>query len=87
VQEALDREQRDRTNPISLKTYLNTRRKSIGALPFHALNRWIWKLDLPVLKNPDIEQMVQGSWIWWHYAMCLVSAIPSDHLATGYLFL
>ncbi|KAJ7755663.1 isoprenoid synthase domain-containing protein [Mycena maculata] len=63
VQEALDREQRDETNPISLETYLNTRRKSIGALPFHDLDRWIWKLDLPehVLKNPHIEQMILAS--------------------------
>ncbi|KAJ7499284.1 isoprenoid synthase domain-containing protein [Mycena latifolia] len=63
VQEALDREQHGETNPISLETYLNTRRKSIGALPFHDLDRWIWKLDLPdhVFKNPHIEQMVWAS--------------------------
>ncbi|KAJ6538976.1 isoprenoid synthase domain-containing protein [Mycena capillaripes] len=63
VQEALDREQHDDSNPISLDTYLTTRRKSIGALPFHDLDRWIWKLDLPydVLKNPHIEQMIQAS--------------------------
>ncbi|KAJ6627462.1 isoprenoid synthase domain-containing protein, partial [Mycena sp. CBHHK59/15] len=60
VQEALDREQHDEKNPISLETYMNTRRKSIGALPFHDIDRWIWKLDLPdeVLKNSHIEQMV-----------------------------
>ncbi|KAJ7162586.1 isoprenoid synthase domain-containing protein [Mycena crocata] len=63
VQEALDREQHDDANPISLETYLNTRRKSIGALPFHDLDRWIWKLDLPenVLKNQHIKKMVQAS--------------------------
>ncbi|KAJ6567242.1 isoprenoid synthase domain-containing protein [Mycena vulgaris] len=61
VQEALDREQYDETK--SLETYLNTRRKSVGALPFHDLDRWIWKLDLPdhVMKNPHIEEMVQAS--------------------------
>ncbi|KAJ7688362.1 isoprenoid synthase domain-containing protein [Mycena rosella] len=60
VQEALDREQHDETNPISLETYLNTRRKSIGALHFHDLDRWIWKLDLPehVLQNPHMQEMV-----------------------------
>ncbi|KAJ7667647.1 isoprenoid synthase domain-containing protein [Mycena polygramma] len=63
VQEALDREQHDENNRISLETYLTTRRKSIGALPFHDLDRWIWKLDLPdhVLKNPHIEQMIQAA--------------------------
>ncbi|KAF7353102.1 hypothetical protein MVEN_01278300 [Mycena venus] len=64
VQEALDREQHDENNPISLETYLTTRRKSIGALPFHDLARWIWKLDsLPdrVLTNPHIQLMVQAS--------------------------
>jgi len=60
VQEALDREDE---NPISLETYLTTRRKSIGVLPFHDLSRWIWKIDLPdhVLKNPHIQLMVQAS--------------------------
>lgn len=63
VQEALDREQHDETNPISLQTYLTTRRKSIGALPFHDLDRWIYKLDLPdhVLKNPHIEAMIEAA--------------------------
>ncbi|KAJ7237202.1 isoprenoid synthase domain-containing protein [Mycena haematopus] len=64
VQEALDREQHDENNPISLETYLATRRKSIGALPFHDLALWTWKLDLPdaeVLKNPHIQLMVQAS--------------------------
>ncbi|KAJ7179481.1 isoprenoid synthase domain-containing protein [Mycena filopes] len=63
VQEALDRELHGDDNPNSLETYLNTRRKSIGALPFHDLDRWIWKLDLPyhVLTNPRLELMVQAS--------------------------
>ncbi|KAJ7087203.1 isoprenoid synthase domain-containing protein [Mycena belliarum] len=63
VQEALDREQHDGADPISLATYLNTRRKSIGALPFHDLARWIWNLDLPehVLQNPHIKHMVEAS--------------------------
>ncbi|KAJ7367926.1 isoprenoid synthase domain-containing protein [Mycena albidolilacea] len=65
VQEALDREQYDEKNPISLETYLTTRRKSIGILPFHDLARWAWKLDFPdgshVLENPHIQLMVQAS--------------------------
>ncbi|KAJ7477109.1 isoprenoid synthase domain-containing protein [Mycena galericulata] len=63
VQEALDRERYDETNPISLDTYLKTRRKSIGALPFHDIDRWIWKLDLPdeVLANPHIKNMIEAS--------------------------
>jgi hypothetical protein len=65
VQEALDREQYDEKNPISLETYLTTRRKSIGILPFHDLARWALKLDFPdgshVLENPHIQLMVQAS--------------------------
>ncbi|KAJ7047726.1 isoprenoid synthase domain-containing protein [Mycena alexandri] len=63
VEEALGRELHGDNNPNSLETYLNTRRKSIGALPFHDLDRWIWKLDLPyhVLKNPHLELMIQAS--------------------------
>ncbi|KAJ6516266.1 isoprenoid synthase domain-containing protein [Mycena sanguinolenta] len=64
VQEALDREQHDENNPISLETYLATRRKSIGALPFHDLALWTWHLELPdagVLNNPHIQLMVQAS--------------------------
>ncbi|KAF7354984.1 hypothetical protein MSAN_01413900 [Mycena sanguinolenta] len=47
VQEALDREQYDENNTISLEAYLATRRKSIGALPFHDLALWTWQLELP----------------------------------------
>ncbi|KAF7354982.1 hypothetical protein MSAN_01413700 [Mycena sanguinolenta] len=64
VQEALDREQYDENNTISLEAYLATRRKSIGALPFHDLALWTWQLELPdaeVLKNPHIQLMVQAS--------------------------
>ncbi|KAK7061402.1 isoprenoid synthase domain-containing protein [Favolaschia claudopus] len=63
VQEALDREKYSESNPIPVHSYLDTRRKSLGALPFHELALWIWKLDMleePVLKNAHIQVMVQA---------------------------
>nr|GAT46221.1 predicted protein [Mycena chlorophos] len=57
VQEAIDRE--SGVEQTSLETYVQTRRKSIGAMPFHALDLWISKLDIPdeVLKNPHLQEM------------------------------
>ncbi|KAF7313495.1 Phospholipase [Mycena chlorophos] len=61
VQEAIDRE--SGVEQTSLETYVQTRRKSIGAMPFHALDLWISKLDIPdeVLKNPHLQEMVDGA--------------------------
>ncbi|KAJ7067946.1 isoprenoid synthase domain-containing protein [Mycena amicta] len=63
VQEALDRERHEDTKYLSQEAYMNTRRKSIGALPFHYLNLWIWKLDIQeaVWSLPHIKQMVEAA--------------------------
>ncbi|KAF7301607.1 hypothetical protein MIND_00726200 [Mycena indigotica] len=61
VQEAIDRE--DGALQTSLTSYIQTRRKSIGALPFHYLDLWIWQLEIPepVSNHPHIQTMVDAA--------------------------
>ena len=57
VEEAYDREYH--TGDITLKSYMEARRRSIGLQPFLDLGRWTWNLDLrtEVLSHPIIAKL------------------------------
>ncbi|KAF7331764.1 hypothetical protein MKEN_00056300 [Mycena kentingensis (nom. inval.)] len=56
IQEALDREQPEKVS--SIVTYLATRRKTIGSLPFHRLHLWIAGLQ-GLVYPPNLLAMVE----------------------------
>jgi hypothetical protein len=56
VEEAYDREH---PGDITLKSYMEARRRSIGLQPFLDLGRWTWNLELgsEVLSHPIVAKL------------------------------